>query len=273
MGIGGSIVFNRSSCTENFLNTGFDLKNIAIISSICGYILTTIFSTRLRILPVCGLAAACLALFIGSFGGGSMGSWGWVVNLVAIMVIAPLAAILCIISGVASLATITKEYKNTKKPIILTGIVAVAVYIILWILINTVPGLNAAVASLHSEDKHERITAAKFLADNRDKRAIDPLIEMLSDPDGKIRASAAQILGSFILAGMNSDTRSIKPLIKALQDEDVNVRAAAALSLGHITEHLRSEAAGWPVEHLKTALKDDDASVREAAQKALAMME
>nr|CBX31001.1 unknown protein [uncultured Desulfobacterium sp.] len=95
---------------------------------------------------------------------------------------------------------------------------------------------------------------------------------MLSDSDAAVRSLAAEIPGSFILAGMNSDTRSIKPLIKALNDENANVRSAAALSLGRITEYLGSEAAGWPVEPPRTALKDDDPSVRAAAQKALSMM-
>ena len=117
-----------------------------------------------------------------------------------------------------------------------------------------------------------RIQAAQALADLRDTRAIDPLIEMLSDTDPEIRAAAATILGSFVLAGCNRDTRSIKPLIKSLQDENAQVREASALSLGRITEHLSTEAARWPVEPLTNALKDENISVREAAAKSLSMM-
>ncbi len=273
MVIGGHVVFNRSLGTENFVNTGLDLKNIAIFSFICGYIVVTAFTTRLRMLAVCGMAAVGLAMFIGSFGGGSMGSWGWVVNMVAVLAIAPLAAIVCVIAGAASLVKIISECKTAQRPILITGAAIIAVFLVLLFLINYRPGLNAAVASLYSKDQHERIAAAKTLADIYDKRAINPLIEMLSDPDAAIRASAAETLGSFVLAGMNSDTRSIKPLINALGDKSANVRAAAALSLGRITEHLDSEAAQWPVEPLKTALKDADPSVRAAAQKALAMIE
>lgn len=269
MVLGGYVVFNRSTGTENFLNTGLDLKNVSILLAVGGYITVTVFATRFRALPIIGMATVCLALAIGSFGGGSMGSWGWVVNFITILVLAPLSGLLCIIAGVASLVALINAHKDAQRPIFLTAAAIAACFVVLFCAINLGPNLNPAVALLQSPDKHERIAAAKSLADIGDRRAVDPLIAMLSDPDPEIRTSSAELLGEFILAGMNSDTRSIRPLITALRDESPKVRAAAALSLGRITEHLTSEAASWPVEPLKEALRDEDPTVRVAAQKAL----
>ena len=269
MVFGGYVVFNRSMGTENFLNTGLDLKNIAILLAVGGYLTVTVFATRFRALPIIGMATVCLALAIGSFGGGSMGSWGWVVNFVTILVLAPLAGLLCVIAGLASLGKMIHEHEETKTPIFLSATAAATCFVVLLLGINLGPVLNPAAAKLSSEDKYERIAAAKSLADIGDRRAVDPLIGMLTDPSPEIRAASAELLGEFILAGMNSDTRSIRPLITALRDASPKVRAAAALSLGRITEHLTSEAANWPVAPLKEALKDEDPAVRAAAQKAL----
>ncbi len=267
--IGGYILLNRSLGTEHFLNSTVDLKIIAIPVLILGCIIITIFSTQLRILPIIGFAIVILAMTIGSFGGGSMGSWGWIVGFVTILIVVPIAILLCIIAGLVSLVKIIDKENFTKAPIYITATIVLICYITLIALVHIGPKINPAFASLKSKDKNARIVAAQTLADIRDTRAIDPLIAMLSDTDPEIRTAAATTLGSFILAGFNSDTRAIKPLIKSLKDENAQVRAAAARSLGRITEHLNSEAAQWPVEPLSIALKDENVSVREAAAKSL----
>ncbi len=90
-----------------------------------------------------------------------------------------------------------------------------------------------------------RMSAAKALGEIGDERAIELLIEVLSDVDWWVRTYASRALGKF------GDTRAVEPLIGLLSDETGSVREAAAEALGRIGD-LRA------VEPLIKALVGDD---------------
>jgi len=63
------------------------------------------------------------------------------------------------------------------------------------------------------------------LGNSGDKRAVEPLIEALSDKDFNVRRNAASALGNL------GDKRAIEPLIKAYEDNDENVKKAIIKTL------------------------------------------
>jgi HEAT repeat protein len=65
----------------------------------------------------------------------------------------------------------------------------------------------------------------------------------LPDPDGQVRGRAAEALG------LLRDRRAVEPLVAALKDPDVGVRMDAASALGALGEiagsHLGTDAEKW----------------------------
>jgi HEAT repeat protein len=59
----------------------------------------------------------------------------------------------------------------------------------------------------------------------RDKRILETALEALGDPDGEVRARAAEVLGAI------EDPHGFEPLIKALEDTETHVRACATFAL------------------------------------------
>ena len=88
-----------------------------------------------------------------------------------------------------------------------------------------------------------------------DRRAIEPLIEILKDQTSGVRGQAATVLGDF------KDPRAIEPLIAALKAPGEVSSLTAATALAKI---------GSPaVESLIAALKDENSTVRYFAISAL----
>lgn len=111
---------------------------------------------------------------------------------------------------------------------------------------------------LKSRDWKTRQKAMEDLAKSRSRRAIRPLVEVLTgDPSEAARLAAAEALGGF------QDAESITGLSSALVgDASANVRSAAARALG------RSADPG-ACDSLASALKDGSGDVRDAAAEAL----
>jgi len=88
--------------------------------------------------------------------------------------------------------------------------------------------VESKIGDLHSSDIDKRGNAARALGDFGDKRAVDPLIDVLEhDSDLYVRRDAAEALGKL------GDARAIEPLCRALGDRDYPVVApAAAKALG-----------------------------------------
>ncbi|MFB0560775.1 MAG: HEAT repeat domain-containing protein [Candidatus Lokiarchaeia archaeon] len=111
----------------------------------------------------------------------------------------------------------------------------------------------------HEKNPKIRRTAAEYLGDLKDKRAVEPLIQTLKNDEEDIRAEAAKALGSI------KDLRAVPPLIQALKDENWEVREDVAWALGKIGDTRA-------VEPLLQALKDESNEVRTVAAEALGGM-
>jgi HEAT repeat protein len=81
---------------------------------------------------------------------------------------------------------------------------------------------------LGAYDRKVRMSAAKALGKIGDKKAVEPLIRTLRDKDELVRRNAVSALGEIV------DKRAVEPLIKALGDEDEIVRGMSAKALGEI---------------------------------------
>lgn len=113
-----------------------------------------------------------------------------------------------------------------------------------------------ALADLLSQPEH-RYLAVKSLSYIRTAATVEPLIEVVADPDLEIRTLAVAALGSF------HDRRVPPVLVKALQDRASSVRKAAANALGFRTDLCQKLDL---VAHLRPLLKDLNLEVcRQAA--------
>lgn len=103
----------------------------------------------------------------------------------------------------------------------------------------------------------ERAIMRKVLIDSGEA-AVMPLIEALSDEDGDVRSTAADVLGSI------GGTSAVAPLIASLNDSSYSVRAYSARSLGAIGD----AAATVPITALLVK-KEEELTVRSDAMEAL----
>ena len=107
------------------------------------------------------------------------------------------------------------------------------------------------IRSLAGDELDARIRAVSQLLD-QGKVSILPLIELLTNEEPTVRASAAEVLGAL------GDASAIDALIQALGDADARVRLSATHALGRI-KHSRSATT------LARALEDQDNKVAAAA--------
>ena len=113
------------------------------------------------------------------------------------------------------------------------------------------------IEALSDDIEGVRASAAVALGKIGDARAVEPLIGVLSDDVEGVRRSATETLGEI------GNERAVGPLIKALGDANDYVRASAAVALGKIGD-------ARAVEPLINALEDDEHSyVRSSAAEAL----
>ena len=109
--------------------------------------------------------------------------------------------------------------------------------------------------ALQDPDFKVRALAAHTLGRIEAKRAVEPLIDLLTDYYQTVRRDAVQALGRI------GEKSAVPHLIEALGDKDENIRAAAARALGRIGHNA--------VNELLAALEDDSVEVRAAAADAL----
>jgi len=70
-------------------------------------------------------------------------------------------------------------------------------------------------------DKHARFAAMTLLAEFRDDRSFDPMVQLLAHQHDDVRLSAARALGNL------GDVRAVEPLTEACADENCFVRVIA----------------------------------------------
>jgi HEAT repeat protein len=108
----------------------------------------------------------------------------------------------------------------------------------------------------HDADSKVREAAGYVLAEYRDPRVIDPLIDLLTDADPSVRETAVRALGE--TAEAVDRTRAVEPLKQALRDSDWGVRQSAAEML----IRLKSDPQHVAEKLLLADLHNDDAEVR-----------
>ena len=112
--------------------------------------------------------------------------------------------------------------------------------------------------ALDAEKGEERDKAVGALAEYRDARIRETLIQALRDPYVRVRESAAEALADF------KDEATVDELSRTLVDDpSPDVRENAADALGNI-------ASPRAIAALRKALEDESADVRESATRALA---
>jgi len=82
-----------------------------------------------------------------------------------------------------------------------------------------------AISALKTQDAKARIQAAQQLSQACDKRAVDPLLDLLGDQDPEIRIAAIEALGKL------GDLETTQLLIDVTGDQDPRVRMALISSL------------------------------------------
>ncbi len=171
------------------------------------------------------------------------------------------------ISGLFTVPTrllFKKKYPERKGEIV----AVLSVYILLlaglshlYVRSYALPKIPDEINSAESESRAEKYIRTLRLSDNWHFRrpyvsalekigeqAVNPLIDLLKDPDPSLRQIAAAVLGR-----IGSD-RAVDALIESLKDDNSNIRWEAAGALGQI----KAEKA---VEPLITRLKDESAPV------------
>jgi HEAT repeat protein len=120
-------------------------------------------------------------------------------------------------------------------------------------------GLTAA---LDDSDSAVRLQAARSLGrmGERARRALDPLLAHLTDPDEDVRSTATEAISGLGAA-------AVPPLTRLLGSDDARVRAAAAAALGRVNP---AEAIRPALDSLIEALEDSDTKVREQVVRVLA---
>lgn len=115
--------------------------------------------------------------------------------------------------------------------------------------------MEALIKNLESQDKQERMEAAKSLATRNNEVSVNALITVFNDENPEVRLQAAKSLAQI-------GDIAVKPLIEQLKLEEDHGRRYATYALKEIGD---SSA----VRNLILALKDDDWGVRKFSALAL----
>jgi len=142
------------------------------------------------------------------------------------------------------------RWKPERKPLV----VAILVLLVFLACDNRIERLTR---NLSASDALTREKAADSLGALRDKRAADPLIQLLEDDSSGVRLAAAKALGGI------ADSSAIEPLIVvSIKDKDDAVRKEAVKALSSFKD-------GRTFRTLVAKLKDTSLAVRLAAIRAL----
>jgi HEAT repeat protein len=118
-----------------------------------------------------------------------------------------------------------------------------------------VPSIDALAKVLNDRNNQVRKHAVQALGEIKDARAVESLIQVLTDSD-------VDVLGDAVSALEKIGIASVKPLIRALKDKDSQIRKLAVEALGEIRDTRA-------VEPLIQVLSDNDSIVRGEAADAL----
>lgn len=113
-----------------------------------------------------------------------------------------------------------------------------------------------ALAALKSQDTKARIQAAQQLSQACDKRAVDPLLDLLSDKENSVRVAAAEAIGRL------GDQDSVQPMIDVLGVQPIEVKTAMVSALASFPGFKGRNAVVNQVANPSGAEITDDADMR-----------
>lgn len=113
-----------------------------------------------------------------------------------------------------------------------------------------------SIAALKSQDAKARVQAAQQLSQACDKRAVDPLLDLLSDKETSVRVAAAGALGKL------GDQDSIQPMIDLLGEQSFEVKRAMVSALASFPGFKGRNAIVNQVANPSGAEITDDADMR-----------
>ena len=239
-----------------FMVVGFGLGFVAIL----------VFTNRLRWLNITG--ALCfglgfLAMYLaGELGGHSVGSAGWGVALIVVLLVLPASLIVFGLPGLLSLLWLLEAESKSRLGALAGLAVLVAAAAVVFGVLGAGPDMDRLLAEIHDPDLAVRQLAISELGRVDNVVVRQALEDLLHDPDPRIRAAAAGALGS-----SPEHFMAINSLTDTLRDEDPEVRRNAALALGVLIG--RSKGYSDKVAELIDTLGDDNAAVRAGAAEAL----
>ncbi len=121
--------------------------------------------------------------------------------------------------------------------------------------------VDAHIKALKHSSLVKRGEAVKALGELRDPRSVEPLIEVLNDPNEEFRVMVVKNLGKM------GDSRAVQPLITCLKDSSGIVRSFAAGALGSLGD----KKAISPL--VRVAFADEDEETRADARNMLAKLD
>lgn len=102
-----------------------------------------------------------------------------------------------------------------------------------------------------------------FLGEKHPQKAINPLINLLNDPNWQIRFSAIEALGK------SGNEKALEPLSKCLKDKSASVRRKSIESIGKIIENNSVKLTSNVLSALMDSLEDENLNVKLATVKTL----
>jgi HEAT repeat protein len=150
------------------------------------------------------------------------------------------------------------------------GLIGIVVCLLLGLLLSTGPAsaqlAGSLIDQLHNSSPDARRAAAFKLGQNcanPSPQTVPALVKALDDPEGAVRATAAESLGALGQASQ----KAVPDLVAHAGDKDAEVRGAIALSLGRL--NMRSDRV---LETLTKLSGDQDPDVQRDATIAFALL-
>ncbi len=128
--------------------------------------------------------------------------------------------------------------------------------------LGDVQALSGLVAALKDRDRNVRVAVITALGELGDKEAVKSLQPLVNDREWEVRAALAEALGRL------GDRSALETVMSLLHDRDQEVRQNAVDAIGRV-------GAGdeGVIENLVLALVDEHMGVRQAASRALSMLD
>ena len=198
--------------------TGRDASPILMLAACLAIAVSAV---KLRYLSIIGILLMIGSLAVGYFvaerTGYSMGTPGWSTIFFSTFVIIPAGLLLCVLTGIFSLAQISEAGHSVRNQVLVSLGIVLLVGIAYQVVISIKPDLHVLVAALKNEDlKSQRFKIAGQLMEIDDPEKVDLLMELFKHQDPQVRQVAVLALGTRPRKDL---VRALEPLLQALDKE------------------------------------------------------